>query len=194
MSKDLKDRKEEIEALVKKVQAGDKEAFTPLYDIYADPLYRYIYYKVNRGDAEDILETVFLKVWENFSSFDSKKGNFTSWIYRIAHNLIVDYYRASSKRETMELDVNLKDEKRSHNPIDVTESVLNSETLKLSLDKLKPRYRDILIYKFINQLDNKEISQLINQSEGSVRILQFRALKALRKVLEKKGIKYGNIL
>jgi len=187
--KDLKDRGEEIESLVVLIKKGDHDAFSKLYDIFIDPLYRYVYYRVNADDAEDILETVFLKVWENIKKY--KKGtNFSAWIFRIAHNLVVDYYRSSKDREFQELNIQIPDDKREHNPIKTTERSFNQEILKKGLSKLKKRYQEIIIYKFINGFSNKEIAKMMKKSEGSLRILQYRALKALKREFEDMGIDY----
>lgn len=188
---DLKQRAEEIEQLVENSKDGDQQAFALLYDIFIDHIYRYVYYRVGSDDVEDIVETVFLKVWEKIQQYTKKPNRqFSAWIFRIAHNLVVDYYRTAAERSTEELGLNLPDETRQHNPIRVTQDVLNKEVLRNALNKVKKQYRDILVYKFINDLSNAEISAIIRKSEGSVRILQFRALKALKKILAENGIKY----
>lgn len=186
---DLNEKKEEIEKLVALVQDGDHESFAVLYDLFVDPLYRYIYYRVGDEEAEDILEVVFIKVWENIHRYKAGKSSFSSWIFRIAHNLVIDHYRASSGKETQELSVTIADTDREHNPIKVTENTLNNKLLKQALNKLSKKYRDVLIYKFINQLTNREIAEIMGKTEGSIRILQFRALNSLKIELESMGLK-----
>src|SRR3989338_10018248 len=95
---ELKNRDQEIERLVLKIQQGDHDAFATLYDIFIDPIYRYVYYRVNQNDAEDLTEVVFLKVWENILQYKKQKSTFAAWIFRIAHNLVVDHYRATKDR------------------------------------------------------------------------------------------------
>lgn len=188
---DLKQRVEEIELLVEKSKDGDQDAFALLYDIFIDHIYRYVYYRVGSEDVEDLVETVFLKVWEKINQYRKKPNRkFSAWIFRIAHNLVVDHYRTAGERATDELGINLPDQTREHNPIRVTQDILDKVVLRNALGKIKKQYRDVLIYKFINDLSNQEISAIIRKSEGGVRILQFRALKALKKVLTEKGIKY----
>ncbi len=176
--------------MVELVQGGDHEAFSRLYDIFIDPIYRYIYYRVNSSDAEDLVETVFLKVWENIRQYKSKKKSFSAWVFRIAHNLVVDYYRAAKDRNFEELDMQIADQDRQHNPIKTVQNILDNQTLKIALRKLKKPYRDLVVYKFINELSNKEIAEILGKSEGSLRILQFRALKALKKELADMGVNY----
>lgn len=189
--KDLKDRKEEIEGLVLSCQDGDHDAFAKLYDIFVDAIYRYIFYRVKSDDAEDLVETVFLKVWEKLHQYQPKKNrSFSSWIFRITHNLVVDYYRSSKERLVEELSVQIPDPDRQHNPIRIVQGGLDNEILKKALAKMKKEYRDIVIYKFMNELSNREIAEILDKSEGSLRILQFRALKALKKELLDLGMKY----
>lgn len=181
---------EDIEELVVKARAGDTVAFGCLYDFFIDPIYRYIYFKVPREDALDLTETVFLKVWENLKSYRSGEANsgFSSWIYRIAHNTVVDHYRVSKKYD--ELSNNLPDEQKRNSPVYLTEEKMGQETLKSAIRKLKKSYQQVIILKYINELENYEIARVLGRSEGSLRILKFRALKALRNVLEDMHIKY----
>lgn len=187
---ELKERAEEIEELVALVKNGDHAAFSTLYDIFVDPLHRYIYFRVNVDDVEDLLEIVFLKVWENIDKYRDEKASFSAWIFRIAHNLVVDYYRKSKDRENVELHVNIPDYKREHNPLKNIENELNKGVLREALLGLKKHYQEIIIYKFVNDFSNSEIAKIMGKTEGSLRILQFRALKALRRELVDKGINY----
>lgn len=188
---DLKSKEPEIEKLVLQIQDGDQESFAKIYDIFIDPIYRYVYYRVKSNYAEDIVETVFLKVWQGIHSYKKGKSSFIAWIFRIAHNTVIDHYRSTSDKDTEELDFSIPDTNRQHNPIKQTENVLDKNILRSALNTLKKNYRDVLIYKFINDLTNQEISEIMNKSEGSIRILQHRALKALEKELEERGINYN---
>lgn len=185
---ELNERADEIEALVKKAQKGDRDSFAEIYDILVDPIYRYIYYRVKDDDAEDLVETVFLRVWENLKQYRPRKKKFSSWVFRIAHNLVVDYYRSSQNESTEELSEHLPDQNRQHNPIRNTQNALSREVLKEAISKLRKPYREIIIHKFINELSNKELAEVMGKSEGSLRIMQFRALKALRRELEDMGV------
>lgn len=189
-SSELSERGEEIEKLVRKSQKGDQDAFAGIYDIFIDPIYRYVYYRVKSVDAEDLVETVFLKVWENIRQYKPRKKSFSAWIFRIAHNLVVDYYRSSKGNMIEELTPQVPDQSREHNPIRVTQGVLDQDALKEAIGKLKKQYQEVIIYKFINDLSNKEIADILKKSEGSLRILQFRALKALKRELLDMGVKY----
>ena len=183
--------KEEIEDLVLASQAGDHDAFSKIYDVFIDKIYRYVYFRVNADDAEDLVETVFLKVWENLKKYKKKeKTYFSSWIFRIAHNLVVDHYRSYKNIDSLELNIQIPDENRQHNPIKNAQNTFDQDTLRRAIANLKKNYQQILIHKFINELSNKEIADILNKSEGSLRILQFRALKALKKELKQMGFEY----
>lgn len=188
--KGFNNQEEEVEKYVKLAQKGDQNAFAKIYDIFIDPIYRYVYYRVNSSEAEDLIETVFLKVWENIRQYRPRKKSFSSWIFRIAHNLVIDYYRGYKNGVFEELTPQMPDQTREHNPICSAQNVLDKESLRVALSKLKRQYSEIIIYKFINELSNKEITEIMKKSEGSLRILQFRALKALKKELENMGISY----
>jgi len=188
---DLSDKKEEINALVELVQKGDHDAFASIYDIFIDHIYRYVYYRVRQEDAEDLVETVFLKVWENIGKYSNQKNkSFSAWIFRITHNLVVDYYRAAKDRDFDELKIDIAASEREHSPIKNAEKALDNEALKSAILKLKKNYQDVIVYKFVNELDNSEIAAILNRSEGSLRILQFRALKALKEILKDMSVNY----
>ena len=184
-------RKEEmIELLVKRSQQGESMAFGKLYDQFVDRIYRYIYFRVPKDDVEDLTEMVFLKAWEKIHQYKFGRKSFSAWVFRIAHNLVVDTYRFNKNKEVSELSPNVPEHRREHNPIKVTEHGLHSQYLKDALGNLKPHYKQIVILKFINELSNKEIADVLGKSEGSVRILQFRALKALRVEMEEIGLDF----
>lgn len=185
-----KPSEEEIEGLVKGAQKGDQESFAGIYDLFIDLIYRYVYYRVAPSEAEDLVENVFLKVWENIRQYKPKKRSFSAWVFRIAHNLIIDHYRASKNGNTQELDPRFPDLDREHNPIGKVQNTLDKEVLRTAISKLKKPYQEVIIHKYINEFSNKETAEILKKSEGSLRILQFRALKALKKELEDIGVKY----
>lgn len=189
---DLNNKKEELESLVAAVKEGDKDAFSKIYDIMINPIYRYVFYRVKERDAEDLVENVFVKVWVNIHSYKSRPNKtFSAWVFRIAHNLVVDYYRKAKSQEVAELSPQIPDTRREHNPIHSATQMLDNRNLKMALKALKKPYQDVVVYKFINGFSNEEIAQIMKRSEGSVRILQFRALKILKDELHSLGIKYS---
>ncbi len=183
----------EIESLVCRSQKGDADAFGALYDKFAILIYRYIYYRVSRHEAEDLTEMTFLRAWEKISKYKKQKGaSFNSWIYRIAHNAIVDHYRTNSKMTTTELSDDLPELKTSSDPIRNLENKFERQGLIRALKKLPELQQQVVVLKFVNDLDNSEIAQIIDKSVGAVRVIQFRALSRLKTLLnsdEKKSNK-----
>lgn len=180
-------KSDEIETLVLQSQEGSADAFAKLYDIFIDPIYRYVFYRVKGGEAEDLVELVFLKTWENINQYRRGQYNFSAWIFRIAHNAVVDYYRSNSHIEE-ELSTDIPDERRLANTADRTHRSLNGNLLSTAMRELKDHYRQILILKYINDLSNEEIGYITGRSQAAIRILQFRALRNLRKIMDKMGI------
>lgn len=183
---------ENIEVLVTNCQKGDSTSFADLYDIFLQPIYRYVFYRVGSDEAEDLTEMIFLKTWENIRQYRRGESSFSSWIFRIAHNVVIDYYRGT-KNKFEELPEEIED-RRSDARTDIhTRRVLTSEILADALKSIKDQYRQIIILKYVNDLSNEEIGEILDKSQTALRILQFRALRHLKEILEKKGIKDSNL-
>ena len=182
-----KKSKKNIDELVVKAKDGDAQAFADIYDELITPVYRYIYYRVDNAIAEDLTEDTFLKVWQNLKKYKKKRKNpFSSWVFRIAHNLIVDYYRKN--RVIEEINDNIVDTDKDNSPEEKTHTKLTNIRLRKVIRRLPDNYQEIIILKYINELDNKEISAAIGKSESTIRTIQFRALEKLRSMLgEEKG-------
>lgn len=179
----------ELESLVISVQKGDLKAFGRIYDLLVVKVYKYIFFKVDQETAFDLTETVFLKVWENIGKYQLKDGSsFSSWVFRIAHNMVVDHHRFG--KESLPLDIDIADHKQDNNPVHVVEQSLGKQSLKTALSKLKENYQEVLTLSFLNGLDNDEVAKAMGKSEGSLRVLKFRALQELKRVLLDMGIKY----
>jgi len=175
-----------IEPLVEQAQKGDADAFGEIYDELVKPIYRYIYYRVDPQIAEDLTEETFLKAWKALPKYKKTKHPFSAWIFRIAHNLICDYYRKN--KTTSEIDENMADEKPNAGPKELMNLKLNQIKLRKAIKQLPENYQQVIILKYINEEENPIIAKTIGKSEGAVRTLQFRALEKLRGLLsEKKG-------
>lgn len=181
--------REKIEQLVQNVQKGDVQAFAKIYDHYVDKVYKYFYFKASQEEAFDLTENVFLKVWENIKQYQRKSGaSFAAWLFRIAHNLLIDHYRLDVIK--VELDEQHPDQRIDTSPVFLTEQSLSRGSLKTAMSQLKESHREIVTFNYINGLSNEEIAQIMNKSEGSLRVLKFRALKELKRILGEMGIKY----
>lgn len=184
----------EIEIYVTSSKKGDSDAFAKIYDIFVNAIYRYMHYRVGPQDAEDLTEIVFLKTWENIQQYrprthqhnGKRPPGFSSWIFRIAHNVVVDFYRSNHDNE--ELAEDLQDERVSATAQDRAHRHFDQTLLSAAMRELKDSYRQILILKYMNDFSNEEIAEILGRSKAALRILQFRALKNLRRILENKGI------
>lgn len=179
-------RSENVEALVASSQKGDSKSFGQLYDIFVQPIYRYVYYRIGRSEAEDLTEMIFLKTWEHIGKYRRGESSFSSWIFRIAHNVVVDYYRGS--KTTDELPDDIEDSRPAVKADTMARLAVTSEILSEALKKLKDQYRQVIILKYVNDLSNEEIAEIMGKSQTALRILQFRALRQLKTMLNKKGI------
>ena len=175
----------EILALVERATGGDFEAFGELYSIYLDPIYRYVFYQVkDRMTAEDVTEEVFLKAWRGISSCKGKEQTFSSWLYRIAHNHMIDYLRSRQRHLSREDSLTEIDTiARVDSPEPETEAKLDWQELLETISYLPQNQKQVIILKFTEGLDNREIGQIMGKSQGAVRVLQMRALATLRKRL-----------
>lgn len=174
----------DISALVARAQRGDTEAFGEIYDALVKPVYRYIYYRVDAQIAEDLTEETFLKTWQNLKKYKKGKHPFSSWVFKIAHNLVCDYYRKNES--TSEIDENIPDPQENISPERQITIQFTQIQLKKAIKKLPENSQQVIILKYINELDNQEIAKTIGKSEGAVRTIQFRALQQLRSILEEK--------
>lgn len=175
--------------LIKLAQKGDKSAFGKLYSHYLPKIYRFVLLKVSsKGEAEDLTHEVFLNVWQNINSFVPKGFPFSSWVYRIAKNEVIDFYRTNKN--------NLRLEQVEENFLKIPETqtreinqALDMEKIKSLISLLKTDQQDVLIMRFVEGLSHQEIAAALNKNEGAVRIIQFRAIQNLKELINQK---YGN--
>ena len=177
--------------LIDDAKAGNQESFSKLYDHYLPAIYRFIYMKVShRHEAEDLTHEVFVSAWQNIARYSHKGFPFSSWLYRLARNRVIDHYRVSKPHSDIE---NLSPEQISLNPM--IESVIDDgfqfKLVRSAIQKLKPNQQDVLIMKFIEDLSHKEIAHALKKSEGAIRLIQHRAIQELKKILNEKNQYHG---
>lgn len=173
-TKDLTD--EELHQILEKAKAGDNRSLGKLCLHFYSKIYRFIYYRVNSiEDAEDLTSEVCLRV---VKSLRRQNGLLYAWIFRIATNLITDYYRRRAVRSnvtsTGDLIEEMVDEKRT------TSELLEQQELRKALKRLTVEQQQIIVLKFIEGYKTDEIATLVGKSAGAVRAIQFRALTSLR--------------
>ncbi len=169
-------------SLVARAKRGDREAFGWLYERYLEPLYRYVQSHVgNPRDAEDVTEQVFLRAYQALGSYQPRGHPFSAFLYKVARNMLIDKRRLEKEEvpiesaETPQADVRSMDERL----IDQ----LESESLRAALAGLPPDYAEVIRLRMLLGLPTETVAAWMGRSEGSVRVLQYRALRALRKRL-----------
>lgn len=169
----------------------DKEAFGRLYDLYVKPIYRFVYFKVNsREEAEDLTSETFLKAWDYVSRPENsqKIKNAKAYFYQVASNLIIDFYRKKSllpvSLDSLGEKGDIKDEKSLIGAEKLIKEVEIAE-LKRAFRNIPHNYSDTIIWYYLEDLKISEIAEVLKKSEGTVRVLIHRALKALKKEMEK---------
>jgi RNA polymerase sigma-70 factor (ECF subfamily) len=172
------------ESLVQRAKQGDEEAFAQLYEGYFNKIYRYVALRIgDRMEAEDIAQQVFLNAIKAISSFKWKGVPFSAWLFRIAHNQVVDYLRKTRKRVSVRLEEETLVASGGDDPHEVFGRKLDIERLSLATRKLTPAQREVISLRFAGDMSVAQVAKLMGRSEGAVKALQHSAIVALRKVL-----------
>jgi RNA polymerase sigma-70 factor (ECF subfamily) len=170
-------------AIVLRAIGRDQDAFGELYDRHAVRVYRHIYYMVgNAAEAEDLTAQTFLRAWEAIERYQVRGAPFVSWLLRIAHNLGVSYLR--SKRDSSELHDGIVDTKERRDPEWSYQQTAEEEMVREAILKLREEQRQVIILRFIEDLDYKEVAEIIGKSVAAIRVIQHRALNSLRKQMK----------
>jgi len=182
----------DLAELLERAASGDFEAFGEVYAIYLDRIYRYVFYQVkDKMAAEDLTEEIFVKAWGAIRSYKGGKMSFSTWLYRIAHNHVIDYFRARRPHVSLDREV-LSNVEILDNVVDpevgpeqeVERRLTQQEVLEL-VSSLPADQKQVIILKFIEGLDNRAIEQITGKRQGAIRVMQMRALATLRQKLSK---------
>ncbi|MGD8397783.1 MAG: sigma-70 family RNA polymerase sigma factor [Anaerolineae bacterium] len=163
----------------------DPKAFGLLYERYIDKIYSYVYYRTgNHHDAEDLTAKVFFQALKHIPRYEDRGAPFSSWLYRIAHNLVANWHRDRSRRQIVSLD-RLVQVRAEGEPGPFAEAVRSErhEMLRATLRELPADRQQLLLLKFIERLPNARIGEIMGRSEGAIKSLYHRTLVALRRDL-----------
>ena len=169
---------EELE-LVAKAQAGDRDAFGVLYGIYIKKIYDFVYFRTaSKEAAEDLVSDIFIKVLERIGKFDPAKGSFSSWLYRVARNHMIDSHR--TKRSAISLEgVDPSDEGLQSEGVE--DVVLFRQAAKL-LEGLKADQREVVVMRVWDELSYSEIAAITGKSQAAAKMSFKRAIENLRRI------------
>jgi len=169
--------------LLERAKAGDSEAFAQLYDDCIERIYRYVYFRVTDEEtAEDLTSQVFFKAWENLDRCKSTGAPFIAWLYTIARNAVIDYYRTRKTTVALEEAATLASEEPA--PDEEFELQFETEVLRDALQELTHDQKQVVVLKFIAGMSTDEIASRLGKRAGAVRALQMRALQALAGIMQ----------
>ena len=172
---------EHVRELVARGQQGDRDALEELYLIHFDRIYSYLHVSVgNRHDAEDLTTQTFLKMLEKIGSFKWQSAPFSAWLFRIAHNLAMDHFRARRRWQPEEEVPETPGEEEPSAELVAMQTIGRESMLKL-IDRLSPEQQQVLTLKFVFNLPNAEVAAILDKTEGAIKSLQHRALVSLQK-------------
>jgi RNA polymerase sigma-70 factor (ECF subfamily) len=176
--------------LIAQAKNGDRASIGQLYEEYNAHVYRYLYYLVSDMHvAEDLTSEVFVRMIRSLPNYRYRGISFQAWLFQIAHNLAVDYFRKSGKRQQVELEENLYS---SDPAIDITvEQNLTSDMLRMALEQINQPQREVIILRFVAGMPIAQVAQTLRKSEDTVKGLQRRGLSSLRKILDDWEMSYA---
>lgn len=172
-------------SLLNRAKAFDETALSALYDRYEGKIYSYIYHRV--GDAhvaEDLTAQVFLRMLEAIQQDAAWRKSFAPWLYRIAHNLVVDHFRRQARQMHVSLEEAYAAPSSSDDPHTSTEQALRGERIRRALNRLTDEQATVVTLRFLEGLSISEVATAIGKSEGAVKALQYRAMNTLRQLLD----------
>ena len=180
-----KESTQAVRRLVERAQAGDRQALEELYLLHFDRIYSYLHISVgNRHDAEDLTTQTFMRMLESIGRFRFQSAPFSAWLFRIAHNLAMDHFRASRRWQPEEEVPEPSGETEPSAEAAALQSIGRQSMLEL-IEDLSQEQKQVLTLKFVFNLPNAEVATVLGKTEGAIKSLQHRALVSLQKQLEK---------
>ena len=167
--------------IIQACQKGNCQQFADLYDVYVKKIYQFVYYKTHHKEtAQDIVSDVFIKAMEKIHLYQSDKGKFSTWLFQIARNTVIDFYRAKKTTINIEDVWDLSDEIDIEKDEDMK---LKIKIVEKYLKQLKPDQRELIIMRVWQDLSYKEIAQILGKTEASCKMSFSRAMTKLRQIM-----------
>jgi len=172
------------ESLVRRAKQRDQKAFAQLYEEHFNRIYRYVALRIgDKTEAEDMTQQVFVNALQSIASFKWQGKPFAAWLFRIAHNQVVDYLRKKKKRPATLFDESLASSGSDTNPQLMAECSLDIEQLLSATQRLTEAQREVISLRFTGELSTAQVAKIMGKSQGAVKALQHSAIVALRKTL-----------
>jgi RNA polymerase sigma-70 factor, ECF subfamily len=172
---------QQLKRLVERAQQGDRDALEELYLLHFDRIYSYLHMSVgNRHDAEDLTTQTFLKMLESVGKFRWRSAPFSAWLFRIAHNLAMDHFRANRRWQPEELVPEPEPPEESAAEEEALESIGRRSMLEL-IETLSKEQQQVLTLKFVFNFSNNDAATILGKTEGAIKSLQHRALASLQR-------------
>jgi RNA polymerase sigma-70 factor (ECF subfamily) len=176
---------QELRGLVERAQRGDRAALEELYLRHFDRIYSYLHMSVgNRHDAEDLTTQTFLKMLESIGKFRWRSAPFSAWLFRIAHNLAMDHFRATKRWQPEENVPEPEPPEESAAEEEALDSIGRQSMLEL-IQRLSHEQQQVLTLKFVFNFSNAEAATILDKTEGAIKSLQHRALASLQRQIER---------
>jgi RNA polymerase sigma-70 factor (ECF subfamily) len=176
---------QELRGLVERAQRGDRAALEELYLLHFDRIYSYLHMSVgNRHDAEDLTTQTFLKMLESIGKFRWRSAPFSAWLFRIAHNLAMDHFRATKRWQPEENVPEPEPPEESAAEEEALDSIGRQSMLEL-IQRLSHEQQQVLTLKFVFNFSNAEAATILDKTEGAIKSLQHRALASLQRQIER---------
>lgn len=174
--------RDQLEQILKQATAGSDQALTTLYNHYFERVYRFIFYRVSHKEtAEDLTEDVFVKLFSKLKSLEQSAA-FEGWLFQIARNRVIDYYR--SKKQTVALEDVENTLEYETNIVDIVNLQTEQLVFIKILKELTPEQQQVIKLKFLEDLDNDIIAKMLGKTEGAVRVIQHRAIAKLKELID----------
>lgn len=172
-----------IEKLIKRAKNGDKDAFGEIYTLFLKQIFRYIYFSVRNYElAQDLAQNTFFKAWRALPSISISRGSFRAFLFTIARNLIIDWSRSKKELplETIENYPSFEDPQ---------EDMIRNEAKEVvskALSNLESDEKQLIVLRFFEELEYREIAKVVDKKEGAVRVSTHRILKKLKNYIKYK--------
>lgn len=169
-----------LRELIELAQAGKTEALAEIYETYFLRVYRFVYYRVShRETAEDLTEDTFVKAFNGLNNLQNTEA-FEGWLFQIARNLVIDYYR--KKKQLVPLDTVENTLEYDTNVVEIINLQIEQSILIKLLKELNDEQQSVIKMKFLEELDNSTIAKILNKTEGAIRVIQHRAIAKLKEL------------